>query len=250
METSGVIAKITSLNRLKILPAIIGAGLLLGLTACDTTRQQTKGTIEPSGFLDDYSEMQPGVKDRANRFYLKPDVNWMRYTKIWIQPIEVWKSADPGSPMNKISHEDQQRLVNLFDTALVTALSTRYVMTDRPGPDVLIIHAAITDAKPSKPVAGFITSVYLPLKLVSFGKQSIAGTGIGVGSVTIEAEFLDGRTRARLAAVVDSRSGTSALRSKFDGTWGDVQNSFEWWANRLNTRLQELSMGNTEGGEP
>jgi hypothetical protein len=67
----------------------------------------------------------------------------------------------------------------------------------------------------------------------------LTGTGIGVGAVTIEAELLDGGTNQRLAAVVDRRSGTKALRSKFDGSWGDVKLSFDWWATRLRTRLTE-----------
>jgi uncharacterized protein YfaP (DUF2135 family) len=112
-------------------------------------------------------------------------------------------------------------------------------MVDQGGSDVLIIHAAITDASKARPVAGVVSGVYLPLKLVSLGKQGLTGTGIGIGAVTIEAELLDGQSNQRLAAVVDSRSGTTALRGRFIGTWGDVENSFDWWAQRLATRLQE-----------
>jgi hypothetical protein len=116
-------------------------------------------------------------------------------------------------------------------------------MVDHGGPDVLVIHAAITDAKKSKPVIGLVSSIYIPLKVISFGKQALLGTGIGVGSVTIEAELLDGQTNERLCAVVDSRSGSMALRSKFSGYWGDVEKSFDWWAERLNTRLAEEKAG-------
>jgi hypothetical protein len=145
--------------------------------------------------------------------------------------------------MGKISVENQQHLIDLLNTALNTALSTNYTMVDHGGPDVLVIHGAITDAKKSKPVIGVISAIYLPLKLVSFGKQALAGTAIGVGSVTIEAELLDGQSNERLCAVVDRRSGTTAIRSKFSGTWGDVEKSFDWWAERLNTRLTEEKAG-------
>src|ERR1017187_87285 len=230
-------------RRLKALSGLLIAGLLLGLTGCSTTRQQTKGTSEPSGFLGDYSEMQKGLKDRADLYYMKPGVDWAKYTKIWIKPIELWHSLDPGSPMGKISPENQQTLIDLLHTALNTALSTNYTMVDQGGPDVLVIHAAITDAKKSKPVIGAISAIYLPLKLISLGKQGIAGKAIGVGSVTIEGEILDGQSNERLCAVVDSRSGTSAIRSKFTGTWGDVEKSFDWWAARLDTRLTEEKTG-------
>jgi hypothetical protein len=190
--------------------------------------------------------LHPGTNGQARLVYFAPGVNWDKYTKIWIQPIELWNSGDPDSPMGKISPENQQHLIDLLNTSLNTVLSTNFTMVDHGGPDVLIVHAAITDAKKSKPVVGIVSSIYLPLKLISFGKQSIAGTGLGAGSVTIEAELLDGQTNDRLCAVVDSRSGGMALRSKFSGTWGDVEKSFDWWAQRLNTRLLEEKQATSE----
>ena len=224
------------------------ACLLLGLTACKTTRQVTKESYnQPSGFLGDYSQMEKGASDRANLVYFRPGVNWKKYTKIWMKPIELWKSDDPKSHMNKISPENRQKLIDLFHTALYNTLSVNYGIVEQGGPDVMIIHAAITDTKKSRPVIGAVSSIYFPLKLVSLGKQTLQGTAIGVGTVTIEIEFLDGETDQRLAAAVDSRSGTLAIRSKFTGTFGDIRKSFQWWAERLNTRLAEEKARQTEG---
>jgi hypothetical protein len=233
-ETSGSLLK-------KSLLGVLAGGLLFGLAGCSTTRQQTKGTVEPSGFLGDYSQMQAGLADRANLYYQAPNVDWAKYTKIWIKPIEVWNSGDPDSPLGDA--DNRQTLIDLFNTSLYNALSANYTMVNSGGPDVLVIHAAITDAKKSKPVIGLVSSVYLPLKVISLGKQMIAGTAIGVGSVSIEGELLDGATGERLLAVVDNRSGTAAVRSKFAGTWGDVEKSFDWWSQRLSTRLAEEKAG-------
>ena len=190
--------------------------------------------------------MQPGTNGQARLIYWAPGVNWAKYTKIWIKPVELWKLDDPDSPLGKMSPESRQELIDLFHTAMYNVLSTNYTIVDHGGPDVLIIHAAITDAKKSKPVIGAISAIYLPLKLISFGKQSLAGTGIGVGSVTIEAELLDGETNQRLAAAVDARSGSMAIRSKFTGTFGDIEKSFEWWAERLDMRLAEAKAGSAK----
>lgn len=244
MKTS-ITNEISGNRGLKFLSGILMGGLLLGLTACSTTRQQTRGTIEPSGFLGDYSQLHEGTNGQARLVYWAPDVNWAKYTKIWIKPVELWNSGDPESRMGKVSPENQQHLIDLFHTALYNTLSTNYTMVDQGGPDVLVIHAAITDTKKSKPAIGVVSSIYLPLKLISFGKQELMGTGIGVGSVTIEAELLDGQSNERLCAVVDSRSGSMAIRSKFTGHWGDVEKSFVWWAERLNTRLAEEKAGST-----
>lgn len=220
---------------------------LIVVSGCSTNRQVTKSSYnEPSGFLGDYSQMHKGTNGQAALVYFNPAADWTKYTKIWIKPIELWQSGDPDSPMGRISPENQQQLINLLNTSLDNALSTNFTMVSAGGPDVLVIRGAITDARKSKPVAGLISSVYLPLKVISLGKQTIAGTGIGVGSVTIEAELLDGQSNERLCAVVDTRSGTTALRSKFSGTWGDVEKSFDWWAARLDSRLEELKSGKTD----
>ncbi len=228
----------------KLLTASLAACLLVGLTACKTTRQVSKDSYnEPSGFLGDYSMMEKGVEGRANLYYMKPGTDWTKYTKIWIKPVELWKSDDPESRLGKMSDENRQKLIDLYHTAMYNTLSTNYTVVEQSGPDVLIIHAAITDARKGKPVAGTISAIYLPLKLISVGKQGLAGTAIGVGSVTIEAELLDGATNQRLCAVVDTRSGTTAIRSKFSGTFADIEKSFEWWAERLQTRLAEEKAG-------
>ena len=150
--------------------------------------------------------------------------------------------------MNRISPENRQKLIDLFHTSLFNTLSDNYTLVEKGGPDVLIIHAAITDFMRSKPVIGGISAIYVPLKLISLLKQNLQGTAIGVGSVTIEAELLDGETNERLAAVLDARSGTMAIRSKFTGTFGDIEKSFQWWAERLETRLAGEKAGQTEPG--
>ena len=231
--------------RSKPLTGMLIAGLVLGLAACATSRQATKG-MQESGFLGDYSQLEKGQKGQAALVYINPAVTWNKYTKVKINPVQLWKSDDPESELSKLSAENQQRLIDLLNTALVDALKNDYEIVNQAGPGVLVIRGAVTDARPSKPVIGLISSVYLPLKLVSLGKQALTGTGIGVGVVTVECELLDGQTQQRLVAAVDRRSGTTALRSKFDGSWGDIKLSFDWWANRLRTRLAEERAGVTD----
>jgi hypothetical protein len=244
MEKLIIIKPLGGSRLFTLLAGVLIVSLLIGLTGCSTTRQVTSG-IEPSGFLGDYSQFQKGVKDRAVYYYQNPSVNWNKYTKIMIQPVQLWKSDDPDSPLGGLSPEKQQMLVSALQTALSDRLSKNYTMVDQPGPDVMVIRAAITEAKRSKPVINLVSSVYPAALVLSYGKQAIWGTGTGVGSVTVEGEILDGQTNERLAAAVDRRAGTKAWRSKFNGTFGDVKASFDWWANRLAQRLTEWRTGVT-----
>ncbi len=223
------------------LTASLAGCLLLGLTACGTTRQISED--KQSGFLGDYSMLQKGEKGQANYFYVDRTVNWRKYTKVWIKPLELWKADDPTSPLSKMSDESKQELMNSFYAAFYEALTNSFQVVDQGGPDVLVVHAAITDGCKSKPVSNFVTSVYAPLKVISFGKRMITGTDIGVGKVVIEAEALDGQTNQRVAAAIIARAGTKAVRSKFKGTWGDVKLAFDWWAKNIEKRVTLFKQG-------
>jgi hypothetical protein len=228
----------------KLIAGIVLGGLLLGLTACRTTKQVSETPKDFSGFLGDYSQLKKGDGNEANYLYIDQSADWAKYTKIYIKPVELWKSNDPDSSLGKLSKEDQQKLVSFFQTAMVTALQTNFTLVDQAGPDVLVVHGAITDAGKSWPVLDLITTVYPAALVISYGKQLITGTGAFVGEVRIEAELTDGATGQRLAAVVDERAGTKALRTKFEGSWGDLNLSLDWWAQRLDTRLELFKKGN------
>lgn len=228
----------------KPLCGIIATGLLLGgVTGCSTTKRVSETPKDFSGFLGDYSLLEKGQADMVNYYYFDHAADWSKYTKIYIENIDLWKSNDPDSPLGKLSPESQQMLVNFMHTALDNALRKNFEIVDKPGPNTLVIHGAITETKKSWPVLNLVSSVYPATLAMSYVKQAFTGTGTFVGKVAIEAYFTDGVTDQRVAEVVDARAGTKALRSKFNGSWGDVKLAYDWWANRCDLRLQLLKTG-------
>lgn len=217
--------------------ALLALALLPGLVACSTTRQAR--SVTESGFLKDYSMLKPGRGDQARLLYIAEGVNWRTYTKVYIVPIQLWRGDETNSPLGELSKEQQQLLVSLFHTSLNGALQKSFVMADRPGPGTLVVKAAITEAKGSRPVRNLLSTV-IPVGLAAnVLKTVVFGKGLSVGDAQVEAELLDGETEQRLAAVVDRRVGTKALRTKFDGTFGDVKQAMDYWSNQLATRLEQ-----------
>jgi Protein of unknown function (DUF3313) len=212
------------------------------LSACKTTHQIDVTQKNFSGFLGDYSMLQKGSGDEANFLYIDKSVKFAKYTKVYIKPVQLWKS-DSDNGLSKLSHDDQQMLVSYFNTSLADSLKANFQIVSQAGPDVLVVSAAITDGRGSKPVLNVISSI-LPIGLViSYAKRAITGTGTAVGVIYVEGNFTDGATGQRVAAVVDARAGTKALRTKFDGTWGDAKLAFDWWSQRLDARLELLKKG-------
>jgi hypothetical protein len=229
---------------MKLMTGVIAAGLLLGtVTGCRTTHRVSESPKDFSGFLGDYSMLQPGTGDEANYIYIDKSVNWAKYTKLYIQNVDLWKSDEPDSPLGKMDPKDQQLLVNFFHTALDTAAAKDFTIVDKAGPDTLVVHVAVTEARKCKPVINLISSVIPQAAALSLLKQMITGTGSGVGMVRIEANFTDGASGQQVAAIVDARAGGKAWSTKFDGTWGDAKLAFDWWSERFVQRAELLKKG-------
>lgn len=228
----------------KLLSGVLIGGLLAGgLTACRTTKQVSETEKDFSGFLGDYSMLKKGEGNEANFVYVDKSADWAKYTKLYIKPVELWKSEDKDSRFGKMSHEEQEELISFFHTAMANSMKKDFQLVDQPGPDTLVARAALTEAGKSWPVLNLVSTVYPAALVLSYVKQGFTGTGSFVGKVRIEAELTDGVTGRRVAAVVDERAGTKALRTKFNGTWGDLRLCFDWWANRFNERLELFKKG-------
>ena len=225
----------------KVLIPSLAACVLLGLVGCATSTPVTQG--QRSGFLRDYSMLRSGVGKEDNYLYLNKGADWAKYTNVWLKPIELWHSADPESPLGKMSEESQLRLVYTFYAAMYEALTNNYQMVDHGGPDVLVIHAALTDGRSSKPVPNLICKGYFPLKVASWDKRLLAGVDLGVGKAVIEADFTDGQTGQRVAAAMDARPGAMALSGRPPAHWEDLKAAYDWWAQRWDKRLSLMKKG-------
>jgi hypothetical protein len=203
--------------------------------ACATTRQ-SRGTGDASGFLGDYSNLRKGEKGEPQLMYIRPDVDWAHYDSIHIESVTIW--ADKKT--DKVPEEEKQLLTDFFFHALHTELSKDYKMVDQPGPNVLQLRAAITEAKGAKAVLNTITSIVPQLRLLTTIVGMSAGTSVLVGKAGLEGEITDSMSGDRLLAALDQRQGTKAMRGGVK-TWSDVKLATEFWAQRLRKRLATQS---------
>ena len=207
--------------------------VFLVLTACATTQQASD--VGTSGFLGDYSILQKGAGDHeALRRYVNPIADWKNYTKVMIDPVQLWMGQ--SSPLRNISREERIRLASLLFGKIRDGLLADYRVVREPGPHVMRISVALTEAKTSNVIMDTISSV-LPTGYVVSGTKSLAtGTGTYVGAASVEAKITDAETGTLLAAAVDRRGGTKGL-SGVTSEWSDVEESFQFWASTLRYRL-------------
>ena len=214
--------------------AAIVAALLLAAPAADAADP------ELSGFLTDYSMLEPGPKDGVDLIWMNPEYKFpdhlRNFGSILIEPVTVYLNEDGKD--RGIPIEELNKLANSFRTEVVNALSDRYVLAEQPGPGVLRVFFAITDIDTSMPVLDTITSVMPTARALSFVKSLVTGDHSFVGSASIEGLLIDGRTGESLVAIVDRRSGDKGVFGAVD-SMEDVDEAFEWWAQKFRAALDE-----------
>jgi len=209
-------------------------GLAWLLAGCAST--QSAPPQRYSGFLKDYSILSPrqGSDGAALRF-VKPGAKLGRYEQLLIDPVVVYYGV--GTGLHDIPEQDLETLANHLYSALVSQLGADYPLVQRPGPDVLRVQVALTEAEPSDVVMNAMSSA-LPIRPVSELKQLTTGTQAFVGTAGIEARIVDALSGELVAAAVDRRQGGKRLENA-QGGWGDVLAAFDFWASELRRVLTE-----------
>lgn len=213
---------------------VLALGALL-VSGCASTYQ--KRSVKGSGFLSDYAQLKDHGGDSAMLSYRNEQADFKGYTKILLDPVRVFV---PGkdSKIASLPKEDQQKLVNYFDAALREELKLDYTLVSQPGPGVMRIRVAMTEADGSAVVLDTISSV-IPIGVALSAVKAIAtGKNLSVGEIGAECEGVDSVTGQRLFAAVDARVGRK-YTFKFDkfDKWHAAEDAFDFWAKQLHERL-------------
>ena len=122
--------------------------------------------------------------------------------------------------------------------AVHDALSKEIKIVTSPGPGVLRLRVALTEASSTMVVLNAVATIVPQIRTVTTLAGLAANTSLTVGSATIEGDVRDSLTQARLAAFVDKRIGQRSLQGL--GTWSQVQAAFDHWGEQFANRLAEL----------
>ncbi len=225
--------------------SVILAGWLLA--GCSQTAAPAPNIIEraqgetaapppPSGFLgSDYSLMTPpaeGSDQKAMLRYVNPSVNWSSYNQIMMAPVTFWAADD-----SKVSAADQQALCNYAYNEFVKVLGKNFILTSQPGPGVMKVSLALTDATSAVPGLRSISVLVPQARALSAIKKLATGSYAFVGSAQGAFKANDSVSGELLAAAVDKRVGGTSIKNVDVFQWGDAENAIDYWAGLTDQRL-------------
>jgi hypothetical protein len=189
----------------------------------------TAADTKYSGFLgDNYQLLEPGPKDGLKMRYLKPGVNFGKYSKLMIDQVTFFFADD--SEYKGIDPTEMKQLADEFNQKLNDVLQPLCPIVLEPGPDVARIKIAITNVKHNKPAYSVVTSI-IPVGLaISAVKKGTTGSWSGSGSTSSEMMILDSSTDDIIALGVDDRK--AGFTDRFS-KWGSASEAFDFWAKRI-----------------
>lgn len=195
--------------------------LLCGCAAYGPERAQGSGFL---GGADEYARMHqvPGLLSKAAYAWVKPGVNWSKYTNVYLKPVHFQFTDEKQRAT--VSAGDLERLKQSFNKAMQTQLGKKYPLVSNPGPGVLVIDPCLTSIAPTE------AGRNIALKAVGL-------PGIFSGGVSAEMAFSDGQTGERVATFMDTKAGESSGVASFVTNsytkWGNVDSAFVNWAKQL-----------------
>lgn len=226
------------MNTSRLVTSALTILVAVALLACGATRARRHAPPD-SGFLRDYSQLEPNPDYPAQEVYLNPDAVWSRYDTIWIESVSLWGDEQT----DKLTHDEKEMLTQVLYTSLHEKLGAQFELGRGAGERTLELRAALTQAKAS-PMASRVITTFVPQAFVLGTAVGLtADTARTVGSATAEAEVLDSITKRRLAAAVSSRAGTKSLVSgRTFQKWGDVKAAADFWATQTTRSLVRLGV--------
>lgn len=215
--------------------------ILLLLCGCSSGQSKRARHVKESGFLGDYSKLQPGGKGEALLVYKNPGANWAAYDKILLDPVAYYGGRD--SYPERVTRTDLQELVNRFYYVIHKNLAEDYQMVSQPSPGTFRLRVALTSVGESSATVDTISTVapYIvnPLRNAA---GAISVESPFVGEASMEAEVTDALSGEVLLAEVDRRVGARGMRST-TRRWRDVEEILWYWGETVRYRLCKLRGG-------
>jgi hypothetical protein len=217
----------------------LAAALLVLLLAGACATRRAKQPPEMSGFLDDYSLLRAGGTGEVAFVYRNPDANWRAYDKVLLEPVTLWRSGRQS--LDPVPEADLLRLIADLEGAVRRWLGEQFTLVHEPGPGVMRIRFAITEARAADPVLDVLRGRGNPAA-ISPDTELHPETRRFIEAAAIEGEIRDAQTNQLLAAGVDHRRRKNP--PPID-TWAEVARAIDFWAARLVARLEARTQGRT-----
>ena len=215
------------------------ACLFLAAIAIDCAAQQpaaASGVPNASGFLKDYSRLQPVPGKEGRYAWTAPTAKLKPYTHFMLPPMEIW--IDRDAQYRGLSADVVERLAHIYQSSFAQVLAPNYAVVTQPGPGVATCRFAITGVTPERPA--FRPRDVIPIKAAFTVIRAATGTSAQVARVSAEIECEDSVSQKPLLAAVITGVGNKNFVEGEPIKWDDVGPVLASWAQDFKARLDAV----------
>jgi hypothetical protein len=108
----------------------------------------------------------------------------------------------------------------------------------------MTLRVALMDATTAVPGLRSVSVIVPQARVLNLAQSLATDSYAFVGSAEAEMKLTDSVSGELLAAAVDKQAGGMALKGAASFEWGDAQNTMDYWAQKIDTRLVELKTQN------
>jgi hypothetical protein len=222
-------------------PIVIVFALVAGIARAIDAQAQAGGATDSgipnaSGFLQDYTRLQPVAEKQGRYAWAAPDADLRQYTRFMLPPMEIW--IDRDAPYRGLSADVVQRLAEIYQTSFARILAPEFPVVDQPGPGVATCRFAITGVTPERPAFRPIDVV--PIRAAFNIVRAASGTSAQVARVSAEIECADSVSHKLLMEAVITGVGQKKFVEGQPITWSDVEPVMASWAEDFKARLNAV----------
>ena len=210
------------MSRTSLLCLNLLAGLLLAGCA-----SQTIAPSQYSGFLADYSQLQPTTSASGAPIlrWISPDFRAQDYPEIYVEKPVFYPAPRPSE---EVSQATLEQISAYLHEAIKRELAQRMRVVDTPTRDSLVLRSAITAVGSSAESLQFYEVI--PVALVLAAANTAAGTRDRDTHIAIELEALAARSSQPMVRVVRKGHGLQLENDSARLTLDDIRPALDVWA--------------------
>ena len=208
--------------------ALISSALLTGCAANKVSEDKF------SGFLNDYSILQPASNDKDTLAYITPGIDWKKYNGVMIDKVLI---ITPDGEQ-KTDAKLLVAMADKFEQLIKQEVSKEFNVVNQAGEGTVRLQAAITSVFAS--YDDMKAYQYIPITAAVTGAARASGVEKKHARVMTEIRLVDSVNGQLLGQAVDLKSDEEKQVKDSGITLEDVSPILEQWAQRIANRLTGL----------
>lgn len=196
------------------------------LTGCSSSQSVEKK--EYSGFLKDYSKLQPekSVSGTPVMRWISPKLKEGNYSQVYLDAPVLYLGKDQ-QPNKQVSQATMDQIVAYLGGEQRSLLQRKQALATAPGPNTLRVRSAVTAITAQK--EGFKAYEVLPVALVYAAANNAAGGRDSETAIYIEGEITDSQSGEVLAQIVRKDAGPDLENTETQLTLQDMKPAIDKW---------------------